>query len=383
MLSDQFVVVGVIFNAWAGSQYVIATLRGTAKPNRVTWLVWGVAGWIAFAAQVGQGIILPALLTAVVALVPTAIFVASLRSSAEWRITGLESSCLILCGIALALLFFTSGDLSVAVSILVHALAAIPTFRNVIRSPESEAPIAYTAGLVNAACTLGALDEWTFGTSAFAVYFFLLCGSITILLWVIPRIGARPVDRRSRDLWSRSGDAKCVAGTAVSREEQVPSAATIGAFAACFAVDYMSFDECDPRRRGRALAKYVPQTDPGLLMKVGWAGLGRQRAVCPLYGAVQWNGGCRMDVDVRLRLIPYRRIDIQSGLETNRPDDESVAGATGLHVGSVTSVPHSRTIGWEECQGRWVRMAITVVCAGEQLSVFLGDDQIRLPRVAG
>ena len=380
MLSDQFIAVGGLFNAWAGTQYVVATLRGTAKPNRVTWLVWGIAGWIAFAAQIGQGIVLPALLTAVVAMVPTAIFAASLRHIAEWRITRLESSCLGLCGVALALLLFTSGDLSVAVSIVVHALAAIPTFRKVIRSPESEEPIAYTAGLTNAACTLGALDDWTFRASAFAIYFFVLCGSIRFLLWVIPRTRTRSADSQGCD--TRISEVGSVASDATNHELQVPSAATIGAFAACFAVDYMSFDECDPCRRGQALTKYIPRIEPEVLMRVGWAGVGRQRATCPLYGAVQQNGDDRMTVDVRLRLIPYRRIEHERGLAGSIHGDETVTVASNLQSGSVASVPRTRAAGWEECQGKWVRVAITVVCVDGQLAVVLEGDHTRSPDVA-
>jgi hypothetical protein len=83
--------------------------------------------------------------------------------------------------------------------------------------------------------------------------------------------------------------------------------AEVAALAGAFAADYLSWDEDDPARRGRALADHLatPVGDPTLL---GWDGRGRQRAELALPGLVRPDGDDRVLVDVRVRVTPYRAV---------------------------------------------------------------------------
>ena len=83
---------GVTFAAGVG--YARDTLRGRVQPNRVTWVVSGVSAWIACAGQVMQGVLLGAVLTLAVAVVPTLIVAASFANrDAYWRTTRLDVVC--------------------------------------------------------------------------------------------------------------------------------------------------------------------------------------------------------------------------------------------------------------------------------------------------
>jgi len=83
---------GVTFAAGVG--YARDTLRGRVQPNRVTWFVSGVSAWIACAGQVTQGVLLGAVLTLAVAVVPTLIVAASFANrDAYWRTTRLDVVC--------------------------------------------------------------------------------------------------------------------------------------------------------------------------------------------------------------------------------------------------------------------------------------------------
>jgi hypothetical protein len=83
---------GVTFAAGVG--YARDTLRGRVQPNRVTWFVSGVSAWIACAGQVMQGVLLGAVLTLAVAVVPTLIVAASFANrDAYWRTTRLDVVC--------------------------------------------------------------------------------------------------------------------------------------------------------------------------------------------------------------------------------------------------------------------------------------------------
>ncbi|HXV93009.1 MAG TPA: hypothetical protein VD813_06910, partial [Pseudonocardia sp.] len=57
--------------------------------------------------------------------------------------------------------------------------------------------------------------------------------------------------------------------------DPLPHPAEAAALAGAFAVDYLSWDQDDPDRRGRVLADYLPEpgSDPA---RLGWSGRGRQ-----------------------------------------------------------------------------------------------------------
>jgi len=171
----------------AGLRYAYGTLRGRVRPNRVTWFVSGVTAWIACAGQVSQGVLLPALLTGAVAVVPTLIVAASvLNRDAFWRATALDRACLVLAGAAVVVLLVSSGDLAIAMGITARGLGAVPTVVKSVRAPGTEQATAYTLGFLGAVCTLLAVPELTFRTAGFAVYFLVFCGVQSWLVWVRP-----------------------------------------------------------------------------------------------------------------------------------------------------------------------------------------------------
>lgn len=90
MIDEKFIFIAVAFNLAGGLSYLIATLKGEAKPNKVSWFFWGLAPMIAFAAQVKQGVGLVSLMTLAIGFSPVIIFFASfLNKKAEWKITNL------------------------------------------------------------------------------------------------------------------------------------------------------------------------------------------------------------------------------------------------------------------------------------------------------
>ena len=85
--------------------------------------------------------------------------------------------------------------------------------------------------------------------------------------------------------------------------------ADAAALAAAFGVDFLSWDESDPGRRGRALAPYVAApVREERLAATGWSGSGRQRGELALPGAVIVLSEDRLLVHVRVRVTPFRRL---------------------------------------------------------------------------
>ncbi len=183
MISIGLALLGAALPFAAGLRYAYGTLRGRVRPNRVTWFVSGVTAWIACAGQISQGVLLPAVLTGAVAVVPTLIVVASVvNREAYWRATGLDRACLALAGVALVVLLVSAGDLAIAMGITARGLGAVPTVVKSFRAPGTEQLTAFTAGVAGAACTLLSLEVWTFRTAGFAIYFLVFCGVMSWLL---------------------------------------------------------------------------------------------------------------------------------------------------------------------------------------------------------
>lgn len=147
-----------------------------------------------------------------------------------------------------------------------------------------------------------------------------------------------------------------------------PDHAEASALAAAFAVDYLSWDEDDPERRGRVLREYLPF--PGVNpSRLGWSGQGRQRADFALPGRIAPDGEGRVLVDVRVRVTPYRAVG-EHGPVLEPPVE--VAG-----VPAVAPAPTGR--GWRSMAAAWVRLSVPVVVEGGRLGVDAWEEALDVP----
>lgn len=147
-----------------------------------------------------------------------------------------------------------------------------------------------------------------------------------------------------------------------------PDPAEAAALAGAFAVDYLSWDEEDPARRGRVLSGYLalPGGDPAHL---GWDGTGRQRADFALPGRVRADGEGRVLVDVRVRVTPYRAAEGAHRRPGARDRERAQLG-----VPAVAPSPQSRR--WEGLPARWVRLSVPVVWENGRLAVDTWEETI-------
>jgi hypothetical protein len=140
MLNQNFVILAALLNVIGSASYVIETLRGKAKPNRVTWFLWALSPLIAFSAELSQGVGLSSLMTFMVGFGPLAVFIASfLNRKSYWKISWLDIVCGSLSLLALVLWGLTrSGNVAIVFSIASDALAATPTLIKAWHEPETE-----------------------------------------------------------------------------------------------------------------------------------------------------------------------------------------------------------------------------------------------------
>jgi len=184
MLAPQFVILGALINLAGGIGYVISTLKGRTQPNRVSWLLWTLAPFIAFAAERHEGVGLQALFTFIVGFDPLLVFIASfVNKRAQWKLTTFDFACGGLSLIGLGLWLITRhGDMAIFFSILADGLAALPTIRKSWNQPHSENWLAYGGAAGGAALTLLTIDDWSFANYGFPVYILAICGVLVYLI---------------------------------------------------------------------------------------------------------------------------------------------------------------------------------------------------------
>src|SRR3990172_3788743 len=86
MIPEYFAVVGAIVGSLGGFYYLYETIIGNAKPNRVTWLLWGLFPMIIFVAQRAQGVEGLSWATFAAGFTPLLIVLASfLNKKAYWK----------------------------------------------------------------------------------------------------------------------------------------------------------------------------------------------------------------------------------------------------------------------------------------------------------
>ncbi len=184
MLDPHFVILGALLNIIGSTGYIIDTVRGKTRPNRISWLLWALAPLVAFGAELNKGVGLPSLMTFMIGFGPLMVFIASFANKkSHWRFTALDWACGALSLLALGLWAITrEGNIAILFSILTDALAGVPTLIKAYREPESESGGVFLFGAASALITLLTIRDWNFATWGFPAYIFVICMLIFALV---------------------------------------------------------------------------------------------------------------------------------------------------------------------------------------------------------
>ncbi|MEN9328417.1 MAG: hypothetical protein RI947_1225 [Candidatus Parcubacteria bacterium] len=188
MINEQFVIVGAVLNFIGGISYLIDTLKGKVKPNKVTWFLWALAPLIAFAAEIKQGVGIQALMTFTVGFNPLLIFIASfVNKKSQWKLTSLDYICGVLSILGIILWLATDvGDVAILFSICADALAAVPTIIKAYNEPKTESYMPFLGGMLAAGLTLLTITQWNIAHSAFPLYIFIINIFMVVLIMFEP-----------------------------------------------------------------------------------------------------------------------------------------------------------------------------------------------------
>jgi len=164
-LGAALIMVGSVAYAWD-------TLRGNAKPNRVTWTMWTAAPLVAFAGMMHDGAeFATSSMTLCAGLGPALVLACSfVNKNSVWKLTAFDLACGGLSVIGLIALVSTgSGLAGVTFGVLADCLA-LPTLVKSWVLPDSESDNFFWLSAIGATITLLAGTQWGFVDVAFPVY---------------------------------------------------------------------------------------------------------------------------------------------------------------------------------------------------------------------
>jgi hypothetical protein len=191
VIDVHFVFLGAAISAVGQALYVVDTVRGRNQPNRVTWLLWGLAPLLAFAVEINDGVGLRSMLTFMVGFGPLVVFAASfVNPKSVWKLGSLDYSCGALSiGGTIGWVVTRQGLVALGAAVAADALAGVPTLIKSWRRPESEGGSIYIGSFANAVITLLTVKHVSAPVVTFPLYIGIL--SLVQITLVSGRAGPR------------------------------------------------------------------------------------------------------------------------------------------------------------------------------------------------
>ncbi|MGI6612444.1 MAG: hypothetical protein ACOX0Z_02645 [Candidatus Nanosyncoccaceae bacterium] len=176
ILPNFVLLISAAIRLLGGVAYIRATIRGKAKPNSLTWLLWGITPTITLFAVLSVRDTSNLIVTAALALSPLAVsFVAIRKDRRSLRFDKFNSVCAILAIIGIILWYFTKNpNLAILLAIAADFVSSLPTIVKAKHQPASEYPPTYIMSATAMLLALLTIPKWTFTNSAFMVYVFVL-----------------------------------------------------------------------------------------------------------------------------------------------------------------------------------------------------------------
>ena len=184
MLPEWCLGIAIILRLVSGGRYTWGVIIGKARPNPVTWFLWGSTAMVACAAQVDEGVGAQALVTFALGLGPLVVaLVATVRGHLRAHLTPFTLICAAITIGGVFLWQITSNaTYAILFSILADIAASLPTLRKSYHDPSSEYPLPYFLSMCSMIITLLTITTWNFESYAFPLYMLI----INTLLFSIP-----------------------------------------------------------------------------------------------------------------------------------------------------------------------------------------------------
>ena len=185
-IAETLVILSALLMFWGGYSYLIDTIKGLTKPNKVSWFLWALAPFISLgAAFSADADAWSSIRVLVGGIVPGIIFVASfLNKNSFWRLGKFDWFCGFLSLVALIFWQFVDSPLiAVLLATCSNTFATIPTFVKAWKYPETESNLIYITSFISAIIIVPVIPIWNIVNSAFQVSLIITTALLLIALY--------------------------------------------------------------------------------------------------------------------------------------------------------------------------------------------------------
>lgn len=175
--------IGGVVTGLAFVPYIISILRSETKPNRLSWILWTIIGFLDLWAYYSLGARHSIWIPLVYFIGPLLIAILSLRYGKEGS-TPIDGWCGVGAVIGLLLwYFFESALLGLIAFIIVDFFAMVPTVIKSYLRPWQENKLAWSLAFVGNLINLLAVSQWNLEMALLPVYYVFQTGGISFILW--------------------------------------------------------------------------------------------------------------------------------------------------------------------------------------------------------
>ncbi len=179
------IILSIIFSSIGGISYMIETVKGRTKPNKITWFMWSIAPMIASYAAIKDGVGLVIIPVFLAGFNPFLIFLLSfINKNAYWKLERFDYICGLLSLVALVI-YITTRDVTLTIifSILSDLFAGIPTLVKSWKRPETENYKVFLFSSISILISFLSIQLWSFNELSFSIYLILMNTAILFAIF--------------------------------------------------------------------------------------------------------------------------------------------------------------------------------------------------------
>lgn len=196
MLPIWFIYIAALLRISGGLAYLTATLRGKAKPNPASWLLWGIMPMITFFAGLSAGVGIEMVITLASGLSPLLVFCATIyKNPRSLKLRGFNLVCVVIAIIGIVLWPTTENpEVAIGMLLLADLFSSLPTILKARKKPSTEFSPTYLMSAASMIIALLTITEWRFAAVAYPIYALVA----NLLIFSLARYRVKPKRQRKR-----------------------------------------------------------------------------------------------------------------------------------------------------------------------------------------
>jgi hypothetical protein len=178
-----------IVTMYGSIAYIICVVKGEAKPNRVSWLFWGIpATFSAIVLFIENGFDYSYIFIFITGLMPLiTFFIALFCKQAYWKLSLFDYLCGTTAFIAfMCYIFINNLLISIIFMIITDLFASIPTLIKTAKHPESESIIIWFTSSACSCLNLLLVTNWQFIDYSYPIYLAII-NLTTLITFIVAR----------------------------------------------------------------------------------------------------------------------------------------------------------------------------------------------------